>query len=112
MKTRSEIASIIRAIKKFRDARDWKKFHDPKNLAICLSVEAAELLEVFLWKGNDEVDAQRVEEELADVLYSALLLADTYGLDVGAIVRKKLKKNAEKYPVKKSRGSKKKYDEL
>lgn len=112
MKSKSEIKSIIDEIKAFRDARDWEKFHDPKNLAICLSVEAAELLEVFLWKNNDEIDMKRFKEELADVFYSAFLLADKFQLDIGQIVREKLKQNAKKYPLKKSRGSKKKYDEL
>ena len=109
---RSEIGSITEAIRKFRDARDWAKYHDPKNLAICLNVEAAELLEVFLWKNGDEIDVESLKEELADVFYSAFLLADAYGLDVGAIVRAKLKKNAKKYPVRKAKGSRKKYTEL
>ena len=108
----SEIGSIVADIRKFRDARDWAKFHDPKNLAINLSVEAAELLEVFLWKDAGEIDPRRLKEELADVFYSAFLLADTFGLDVGGIVRAKLKQNAKKYPVRKAKGSKKKYDEL
>lgn len=112
MKSESEIKSIITDIKKFRDARDWEKFHDPKNLALCLNVEAAELLEVFLWKENAEIDPARLAEELADVFYSAFLLADKYQLDVGAIVRKKLKQNAKKYPVAKAKGSKKKYTEI
>jgi NTP pyrophosphatase (non-canonical NTP hydrolase) len=112
MKKKSDIQSITAAIKKFRDERDWAKFHDAKNLAICLNVEAAELLEVFLWKSNEEIDKARLAEELADVFYSAFLLADGFDLDVGRIVRAKLKKNAAKYPVKKARGSKKKYDEL
>lgn len=112
MKAQSEIQSIIAAIKKFRDARDWEKFHDAKNLAVCLNVEAAELLEVFLWKGAEEADPARLKDELADVFYSAFLLADKFGLDVGKIVKEKLKKNAAKYPVKKSKGSRKKYDEL
>jgi NTP pyrophosphatase (non-canonical NTP hydrolase) len=112
MKSKSEIASIIAAIKKFRDDRDWAQFHDPKNVAICLSVEAAELLEVFLWKEPGEIDAAKLKDELADVFYSAFLLADVYKFDVGGIVRAKLKKNAAKYPVRKSKGSKKKYDEL
>ncbi len=111
-KSKSEIKSIIAEIKKFRDARDWEKFHDPKNLAICLNVEAAELLEVFLWKNHDEIDMGKFQEELADVFYSAFLLADKFKLDVGDIVREKLKKNAKKYPVKKAKGSKKKYTEL
>ncbi len=112
MKSKSEIKSIIDAIKKFRDDRDWEKFHDPKNLAICLNVEAAELLEVFLWKNHDEIDQERLKEELADVFYSAFLLADKFQLDVGQIIADKLKQNAKKYPVEKSRGSRKKYDEL
>jgi NTP pyrophosphatase (non-canonical NTP hydrolase) len=112
MKPKSEIKSILDGIKKFRDERDWGEFHDPKNLAICLSVEAAELLEVFLWKNNDEIDEERVKEELADVFYSAFLLADAFKLDIGRIVGEKLKKNAKKYPVAKSKGSKKKYDEF
>jgi len=112
MKSKSELKSILADIKKFRDERDWEKFHDPKNLAICLSVEAGELLEVFLWKSNDEIKVERVKEELADVFYSAILLADKFQLDIGRIVREKLKQNAEKYPVRKSKGSKKKYDEL
>ena len=110
--TRSEIRSITDAIRRFRDARDWEKFHDPKNLAICLNVEAAELLEVFLWKNGDEIDLGSLKEELADVFYSAFLLADKFGWDVGAIVREKLKKNAKKYPVRKAKGSRKKYTEL
>jgi NTP pyrophosphatase (non-canonical NTP hydrolase) len=108
----SEIARILADIKKFRDERDWKQYHDPKNLALCLSVEAAELLEVFLWKSHEEIDPARLAEELADVFYAAFLLSDTYGLDVGKIIRAKLKKNAEKYPVSKAKGSRKKYDEL
>lgn len=111
-RSKTEIRSITDAILQFRDARDWGKFHDPKNLAICLNVEAAELLEVFLWKNGDEIDPERLKEELADVFYSAFLLADAFGWDVGAIVREKLKQNAGKYPVRKAKGSRKKYTEL
>jgi NTP pyrophosphatase (non-canonical NTP hydrolase) len=109
---KSEIQAIVDDIRKFRDARDWAKFHDPRNLAMNLSVEAAELLEVFLWKNAEAIDPVRFKEELADVFYSAFMLADTYKLDVGRIVREKLKKNAKKYPVRKAKGSSKKYDEL
>src|SRR5262245_41674952 len=111
-KAPGEIQGIIKAIKKFRDERDWEQYHDAKNLAVCLNVEAAELLEVFLWKEAGEADPQKVKDELADVFYSAFLMADKFGLDVGKIVRAKLKKNAAKYPVAKSKGSRKKYDEL
>jgi NTP pyrophosphatase (non-canonical NTP hydrolase) len=105
-------AHIADTVKAFRDARDWGQFHDAKNLAISLNVEAGELLELFLWKQPSEVDAQRLKEELADVFYVAFLLADAYQFDVGEIVAAKLKLNAAKYPVKKAKGSKKKYDEL
>lgn len=107
----SEIRCITDAIKTFRDARDWAQFHDPRNVAMCLSVEAGELLEAFLWKDPAKADVGKVKEELADVFYSAFLLADHYGWDVGAIVREKLAKNAEKYPVEKAKGSNRKYDE-
>jgi NTP pyrophosphatase (non-canonical NTP hydrolase) len=112
MPAKSEIRSLIASIRKFRDARDWAQFHDGKNLALCLGVEAGELLELFLWKEAGEIDRERLKDELADVFYSAFLLADTYGLDVAKIVRGKLRKNAVKYPVAKARGSRKKYDEL
>lgn len=112
MKAKGEIQALTDAILKFRDARDWAQFHDAKNVAICLNVEAAELLEVFLWKKPEEIDVGKLKDELADVFYSALLLADIHKLDVGKIVRDKLKKNAAKYPVKKSKGSRRKYDEL
>lgn len=80
------------ALKTFRDERDWKQFHDPKNLAAALGIEAAELNEVFLWKSTEashDVDVARVREELADVLAYALLLADAFGLDPEEIVLEK-----------------------
>ena len=103
------------ALIKFRDERDWKQFHDPKNLAAALSIEAAELNEVFLWmttEGSREVDVERVREELADVLAYALLMADAFQLDPEEIVLEKVKRNAEKYPVEKARGVATKYTEL
>lgn len=103
------------ALIKFRDERDWKQFHDPKNLAAALSIEAAELNEVFLWmttEGSREVDVDRVREELADVLAYALLMADAFGLNPEEIVLEKVKRNAEKYPVEKARGVATKYTEL
>lgn len=112
MKAKSDLAELTAAILKFRDERDWAQFHDAKNLALCLNVEAGELLELFLWKAPEEADKARLADELADVFYSALLLAHTAGLDVRKIVLAKLKKNAAKYPVKKARGSRRKYDEL
>ncbi len=108
MKSDTELRSLIDEIVQFRDDRDWAQFHDGKNLAINLSVEAGELLELFLWKAADEVDREKLKDELADVLYSALLLAETYGLDVAEVVRAKLKKNEAKYPVEKFKGSREK----
>ena len=105
----------IEALMAFRDARDWGQFHDPKNLAVALSVEAAELNEVFLWmttEASAEADLGRVKEELADVLAYALLLADTFKLDPEEIVLQKIRKNDEKYPVEKSRGKSTKYNQL
>ena len=105
----------IEALRAFREARDWGQFHDPKNLAVALSVEAAELNEVFLWmttEASAEADLGRVKEELADVLAYALLLADTFKLDPEEIVLQKIRKNEEKYPVEKSRGKSTKYNQL
>lgn len=109
---KSEITEIIEVIKKFRNERDWEQFHDAKNLAICLNLESAELLENFLWKKSEDADSEKVKSELADVFYSAFLLADKYGFDVKEIVFEKIKNNEFKYPIEKSKGSNKKYDEL
>lgn len=103
---------LIDLLRTFRDERDWKQFHNPKDLSIALSIEANELLEVFLWKSHDDADIERVKEELADVLAYALLIADAYNLDVEEIVRAKVEKNSEKYPIEKSKGSAKKYNQL
>lgn len=108
----SDLLEIISEIKKFRDERDWEKFHDAKNLAICLNLESAELLENFLWKKSEEADLDKVKNELADVFYCAFLLADKYGFDVKKIILEKLGINELKYPIEKSKGSNKKYDEL
>jgi len=99
----------------FRDERNWKQFHTPKDLSISLSLEAAELLECFQWSGSDLTAKQKqaqMEEELADILIYSVLFADTIGVDIPSIVRKKLKKNGEKYAVDKAYGSAKKYTEF
>lgn len=104
-----------KALIEFRDARDWKQFHDPKNLASALGIEAAELNEVFLWKsteGSRDVDINRVKEELADVFAYALLMAEAFGLDPEQIVLDKVIANAKKYPVDKAKGTAAKYTEL
>ena len=108
----SKIDKITEELRQFRDERDWAQFHNPKDLAIALSIEASELLELFLWKPAEQADSDKIKEELADVLAYALLLADKYGLDVAQIVQDKIAKNKVKYPVEKARGSAKKYNEL
>lgn len=96
----------------FRNDRDWEQFHNPKDLALAISIEASELNELFLWKNAEEADVEKVKEELADILAYALLLAEKYKLDVDEIVLNKIQRNAEKYPVNKAKGTAKKYDEL
>jgi NTP pyrophosphatase (non-canonical NTP hydrolase) len=100
------------ALIKFRNERDWEQFHNPKDLALALSIEAAELNELFLWKKAEDADQEKIKEELADVLAYAILLAEKYNLDINEIVLNKIKRNGEKYPVDKARGTAKKYDEL
>lgn len=102
-------------ILKFRDDRDWKQFHNPKDLAISISLEAAELLEVFQWSGTD-VDCtgrkDKIAEELADVVNYCVLMADACGLDLDEIVQKKVELNSKKYPVEKAKGKNDKYNKL
>ena len=105
----------INQVLKFRDDRNWKQFHNPKDLAISISLEAAELLEVFQWSADDVVCAEKMDkirEELADVVNYCVLMADACGLDLDEIVQAKIQKNNEKYPVEKAYGSKEKYTEL
>lgn len=100
---------------RFRDERDWEQFHDSKNLSLALSIEAAELNELFLWKKDDEsesVDREKLKDELADVFAYAIMLAGKHDLDVGNIVRAKMEKNRLKYPVEKAKGSSAKYADL
>ena len=105
----------IKQVLKFRDDRNWKQFHNPKDLAISISLEAAELLEVFQWSADDvicESKKDRIKEELADVVNYCILMADACDLDLDEIVQAKIKRNNEKYPVEKAYGSKEKYTEL
>lgn len=108
----SDIQEIIDELIKFRNERDWGQFHNPKDLAIALNIESSELLECFLWKSVEKGDQSLIKEELADVIAYALLLAEKYNFDVKDIVLEKIKLNAEKYPVEKSKGSAKKYTEF
>ena len=111
----SEFRELIDLLETFRDDREWAQFHDSKNLALALSIEAAELNELFLWKKDAEseaVDKQRLCEELADVFAYALMLAGRHGLNVSQIVKDKIALNAKKYPVESSRGGSAKYMRL
>ena len=110
----SDILELIDLLVQFRDERDWEQFHDSKNLALALSIEAAELNELFLWKKDSDsknIDRERLKEELADVFAYALMLAERNDLSVSDIVKQKIQKNAEKYPVEECRGSSAKYKE-
>lgn len=108
----SDIKEVTKTLLEFRNKRDWAQFHNPKDLALALNIEAGELLESFLWKSAEQADIDEIREELADVFAYAFLLADHYGFDVKQIVLEKIAKNALKYPVEKSKGSAKKYTEL
>lgn len=106
------INRMTSAIVKFRDERDWKQFHNSKDLALAISIEAGELNELFLWKDAEEFDLEKLKDELADILSFSLLLAHKHQLNIEEIVLSKIKKNGEKYPVDKAKGTAKKYNEL
>ena len=108
----SDWQTLITKIRQFNMERDWSQFHNAKDLALAISIEAAELNELFLWKKAEEADPEKVKEELADIFTYALQLADKYGFDVNDIVSAKIDKNALKYPVEKAKGSARKYNEL
>jgi len=108
----SDFSEISNELVNFRNERDWDKFHNPKDLALAINIEAGELLELFLWKEADEANQAKVKEELADVFCYAFLLAEKYGFDVKQIIMDKIELNAEKYPIEKSKGTSKKYNEL
>ncbi|NEX53478.1 nucleotide pyrophosphohydrolase [Lactococcus lactis] len=105
---------IIDDINKFRDDRNWRQFHNEKDLAISISLEASELLELFQWKTDTEgtADIEKVKEELADVLIYSYMMADNLNLDIDSIIKEKLIKNNKKYPINKSKNNNKKYTEL
>lgn len=105
----------VEIVKKFRDDRNWRQFHNPKDLAISINLEAAELLEIFQWSADDLDCLDKLpalKEELADVFSYCILLADRYGIDPDEIIQSKMKKNAEKYPVEKASGVSTKYTDL
>jgi len=108
----SDINTITEALINFRNEREWEQFHNAKDLALAINVEAGELLELYLWKNAEEANKEKIKEELADVFAYAFLLAAKYGFDVKEIILDKIKKNAEKYPVEKAKGTARKYNEL
>jgi len=114
----SDINKITEKILKFRNDRDWKQFHNPKDCAISLSLEASEVLEHFQWKTKEEVEEyikinkEHIAEELADVFYWILLMSKDMNIDIIDSCEKKLIKNAEKYPIEKAKGRHSKYNKL
>lgn len=114
----NNIQSLIEKLVTFRDARSWKQFHNPKDLATALSIEAAELQEIFLWKKPEEVEdavskkSNEILEEIADIASFLLLLCHELDIDLTEAVSAKIDKNAAKYPVEKAKGTHAKYDEL
>lgn len=114
----TELSAAVDRIIRFRDARDWKKFHNPKDLALSLVLEAGEVMEHFQWKSSEEMERHLVEkkgeiaDELADVLYWILLMGHDFDIDLMDALEGKLKKNEEKYPIEKVKGTHKKYTEL
>jgi len=108
----TDFDKIIDLIIKFRDERDWKQFHNSKDLSLALSIEASELNELFLWKKAEDVNEDRLKEELADILIYALLISKQHDLNIEEIIKLKLEKNGKKYPIEKSKGKSSKYTEL
>lgn len=106
------LQDLINELVRFRDERDWNQFHNAKDLALAISIEAGELNELFLWKSDHDANPNKVKEELADILNYSLLLAHKYGFNIVEIIREKLQANAIKYPVDKAKGNATKYDQL
>ncbi len=107
-----QFQKLTELLVQFRDARDWKQFHNSKDLAIAISIESAELLEVFLWKDSEASSKERVAEEVADIMAYLLLLSANYGFDLEKTLKDKIQKNELKYPVDKAKGKATKYNEL
>jgi NTP pyrophosphatase (non-canonical NTP hydrolase) len=111
-KDKTEIEEITARLIKFRDERNWEQFHNSKDLALALSIEAAELNELFLWKTAEDVNVGKLKEELADVFIYAFLLAKKHDFNIGNIIINKIKINEKKYPFEKAKNSARKYNEL
>jgi NTP pyrophosphatase (non-canonical NTP hydrolase) len=116
--TKSTLSDLTRLALRFRDERDWKQFHNPKDVALSMSLEVAELVEIMQWKNGAELLAhldeqgEHVGQELSDILYWVLVLAHDLEIDLPAAFRAKLRHNAEKYPVEKAKGIARKYRDL
>ena len=114
----TELKRLLERVKKFRDDRDWMQFHNHKDMAIGMAMEAAEVMEHFHWKSTSEMEEyakthkEEIGEELADVFVYVLELSDNLGIDIAAALDKKLDKNEKKYPVEKAKGNHKKYTEF
>lgn len=114
----SDIAKLTKQIVEFRNSRDWKQFHNPKDVALSLVLEAAEVMEHFQWKSTEEVEEylktnlEDVSEEIADVLYYVLLMAHDLRIDVKEALQRKIEKNERNYPVEKAKGKHTKYNKL
>lgn len=115
-KSKSAISEkTVNKVLEFRDDRSWLQFHNPKDLAISISLESSELLEVFQWSGTDilcEEKKDKIKEELADVLNYCILMADVCGFDMDEIIMEKIQRNSEKYPIEQAYGNKTKYTEF
>ena len=111
-------SDILQEIRKFRDERDWMQFHNPKDLAAAISIEASELLELFLWKTNEQMEREleskrdAIADEIADIAIYLFELADNLGIGLLEAMHSKLQKNAAKYPVDRAKGSSRKYTDL
>ena len=108
----SNIEEIMQKLIDFRNERDWEQFHNAKDLALAISIEASELLELFLWKEPEEANREKVKKELADIFAFAFLLANKYSFDVKQIILDKIEENNSKYPAEKAKGTAKKYNEF
>jgi NTP pyrophosphatase (non-canonical NTP hydrolase) len=115
MDSSEKYQNLVARIKKFCDDRDWSQFHDPKNLAISLNLEAAEVLELYQWTKDNQLKPERaakINEELADVMYWLIMLSNHYKIDLVDALDKKMDQNEMKYPVEKAKGTSAKYNEL
>ncbi len=115
MNDSEQYRKVVERIRAFCDVRDWSQFHDPKNLAISLNLESAEVLELFQWTKDNELApkrAHKISEELADVFYWLIMLANHYDIDLIKALEKKMEENEQKYPEEKSKGKSDKYSEL